>query len=193
MKPGFQTFFRTAPLVLMAAAVLSTAACDDGFGPLAWPAIPDTAALFSLSRLDYLGMPGAYDVLGQTPVIVEAQNRFEQWDVALTETDAGLQLLPAGAVTGFSIRPGIAIDSVDTFENVAVAPRDTAAYTTDGPVAVRTDVVYVIRTRRDAFQRCFHYGKLEILEMDPAEGTVRLRSVVNPFCSDRALIPPDED
>lgn len=183
-------FARTA--VIVAAASL-LGACDDRISPFQlWSDLPDTTSLFSLARSEHIGQPGAYDFLNRRAIVVEAQGAFEDWDVGITEIDGAFHLLPAGMVAGFTTRPGIAIDSSGTvFELVDRASRDTTDYAMDSAVPVDTGVVYIIRTRRNPAFGCVQYGKLEVLSFDPADGTIEMRTVTNPNCNDRALVPPD--
>ena len=193
MKPRFNAGSRLARTLLVVAIAAPLGACDDSVSPFRlWSDRPDSASLYSLDRVDNIGQPGAYDFLNRRTIVVEAQGSFEDWDIAITEMDGEFHLLPAGAVNGFTITPGIAIDSSGTvFELVDRAPRDTASYATRTAVPLDTSVVYIIRTRRNPIYGCLQYGKLEVLAVDEATGVVEVRAVTNPNCSDRALVPPD--
>lgn len=164
-------------------------ACD-AFEPT-WFAVQDHVALYSLARVDFIGRESAYDFIAQRPVVVElakTQDPFD-FDVAITEIDGVFQALPAGVFDGFPIRPGIAVDSSGiTFEDMVQAPRD--GYVTDAPVTLRTDWVYAVQTRRD-FRGCNMYGKFTVTSIDP-EGIVVIRTLRNPLCNDRNLVPPGD-
>jgi hypothetical protein len=76
---------------------------------------------------------------------------------------------------------------------VTEAPRDTAAYS-QSPVQLRTDVVYVLRSRRApcGFTSGHRYAKMQPIELDHARGIYRFAVVRNPYCDDRALVPPQD-
>lgn len=179
--------------LLAAGASLALTACDDGIQPLIWDNVPDTVELFSLAQTEYLGRPGAYSLAYQGPgtrgpVVLEtlASPFAFEFDFAVSEDESGaFLLLPTGVFAQSSSRPGIQVDSTATFDGLARAPRDN--YITDEPLEVRTDVVYVIRSRQ-VRGGCFYYGKMEVLELDPA-GIVTLRVLANINCSDRSLVP----
>lgn len=177
-------------LLLLAATVPLTPGCE-GF-QFQWVAIQDSVTLYSLARPEYMAQPGAYDFYGRTPVVVEETYNGEPaiFDMAVSEENGEMVLLPAGVFATLSITPGIAMDSSGTtFEELAVAPRD--GYVTDAPVPVRTDVIYAVRTRTDR-SGCSRYGKFEILEADP-QGVLTFRQIRNNLCNDRELIPPEDD
>ena len=59
-------------------------------------------------------------------------------------------------------------------------------------VPVSVGDVFAARSRRDpAFGsvRCRHFAKIEVLGIDPDEGTVSLLHLVNPNCEKRTLVP----
>jgi hypothetical protein len=163
-------------------------ACD-AFEPV-WYGVTDFPVLYSLARAEYIGRESAYDFIGQRPVVVErpkAQDPYD-FDLAVTEIDGQFFALPAGLFEGFPISPGIAVDSSGiAFEDMARAPRE--GYVTDAPVPLRTGWVYAVRTRRD-FRGCNMYGKFEVIHVDPV-GIVELRTMRNPLCNDRNLVPPE--
>jgi hypothetical protein len=180
----------TRPLagLLVLAATTPFLACDT-FEPT-WFGIQDFVVLYSLSRPEFVGRESAYDFVGQRPVVVErpkAQDPYD-FDMAITEVGGQFHVLPAGVFEGFPIRPGIAVDSSGiTFEDMTRAPRD--GYVTDAPVPLRAGWVYAVRTRRD-FRGCNMYGKFEVIDLDPA-GIVEIRTMRNPLCNDRNLVPPE--
>lgn len=180
--------------LLTLAALAGVTACDDGFGPFNWDSTPDTIAVYSLARQELLGLPSAIDLASGIvqAVRVEVPGASGAWDVALTEEGGQFVLLPAGAISGIGLRPGIAVIEGQAFEDVVRAPRDTAAYSRTEPVPVRTDVVYVIRSGRRAGTSCVYYAKATATAVDADAGRVELQVVRNPLCSDRFLVPPDE-
>lgn len=177
--------------LLVLAAALPFGACD-AYEPT-WRTVVDTASLYSISRADYIGRPGAYDfavALSQGGGSVVVERPSAQFDFAVSEIDGQLVALPAGLFQGQD-SAGIAIDSSGvSFENWRRAPGD--GYEKAQPVALRTGVLYAVRSRRSPADGCTHYGKFEVLNLD-ADGTVELQAVRNRLCNDRDLIPPTED
>lgn len=178
------------------AALAGVAACDDDLGPLNWDSLPDTVAIYSLARPELLGLPSALNVASVNArvevVRVELPGATGLWDVALSEEGGGFVLLPAGAVQGVTVRPGIAVVEGEAFEDVLRAPGDTAAYTRSAPVPVRTDVVYVIRSGQRPTSACVYYAKARAVALDASAGRLEIEVVRNPYCRDRYLVPPDE-
>lgn len=163
-------------------------ACDT-FEPT-WFGFVDQVELHSLARAEFIGRASGYDFIQQRPVIVEEPKLHDPYDfdLALTEIDGAFHALPAGLFEGFPIEPGIAIDSSGiAFEDLTEAPR--SGYITDQAVPLRTDWLYLVQTRRDQ-RGCRMYGKFEVTETDPA-GIVRFRTLRNPTCNDRNLVPPE--
>lgn len=171
--------------------LLPLAACDDGFTQ-EWVAVPDTIQLYSLSRPELVGRPSAYDFVNHAPLAVEDLGATGQWDLALVDQGNELALVPASAFAGLVSRAGIATVTSRTLEEVEEAPRDTAAFKIT-PVPIRLGTIYVVRTRREScgFGTGVRYAKLEPLQIDLVQGTLKFRTILNPFCNDRALIPPD--
>lgn len=180
-------------LALLSTLVLG--GCDDGLEPRIWGNFPDTAVLHSLARPEHVGLPSAYNIAGLHAVIIDQpKGNPADFDFAVTENDQGeFLLLPAGMFANFSIRPGIQVDSTATFDELSRAPQE--GYSFEEPVVADSNLVYVVRSRQ-AGNGCFSYGKIEVLELDPA-GSVTIRALANPNCSDRSLTPnappPEED
>lgn len=177
-------------MILTAAMVL--AACSDPLGPQPWDATPDTVSLFTASRPDLLGFPSAYDFVNLTPVRIEATSAPGNWDLAVTG-QGPLQFVPAGAFQGQTSRAGIATITNSTFEALAKAPTDTAAFTSQ-PVTLTQGGVYVVRSRRApcSFSTAVHYAKVKVVSIDAASGLVRFAVVRNPYCNDRSFVPPTD-
>lgn len=179
--------------LLAAGASVALTACDDGIQPLVWGNFPDTVDLYSLARTEHIDRPAAYSIAyqgfaGSRGAIVLERLVADPFafDFAVSEDETGaFVLLPTGVFAQAGVQPGILVDSTATFESLERAPRDN--YITDEPVVASTDVVYVLRSRQ-ARNGCFYYGKMEILELDPA-GIATLRVLANINCSDRSLVP----
>jgi hypothetical protein len=172
--------------LLLIAATAPQVACD-AFEPT-WYALPDQVLLHSLARPEYINLPAGYDFVGQRSVVVERPKTGEPYDfdVAVTELDGIMHVMPAGLFETFPIEPGIAVDSSGvSFDDLDRAPRE--GYETDRTIPLRQGWVYAVRTRRD-FRGCNMYGKFEVVSMDAA-GVAEIRALRNPLCNDRNLVP----
>ncbi|MBI4521277.1 MAG: hypothetical protein HY701_10595 [Gemmatimonadetes bacterium] len=168
---------------------VSLTACGDPYG-YRWTQIQSHAAIYSLARPE-IGAPSGFDfVTGQT-VRIEQATATGQWDVALDTQNGQLVLLPPGAL-GIRSQARLLMLPDTTYELVREAPADTARYTRDQALPVRAGAVYVVRTHEEfSFGvSCFHYGRFTPVEINTLVGAIRFLYDVNPFCSDRRLIPP---
>lgn len=175
------------------------AGCDDDF-VREWSAVPDTVLLYSLSRPEYIGRESAFNfIIGVPPfipeVVVEDLNNTGNWDLALIDQGNDLALVPASAFVGLASRAGIADIGPGVLEDIRTAPGDTAQFKTTA-VPIRLGTIYVVRSRRAQCPGGFgasgvFYSKMEALEIDKAAGTLLFRRISNPYCNDRALIPPE--
>lgn len=184
------SFIRCAAVLMVTAAA---AGCGDSLGPGNWDATVDTIALYAVERPDLQGLPDAYDFVNDRLRVLEDIGSGTEWDIALSDAGSGaFDLLTPGTIVGQEPSAGIALVADKTFEEIDRAPRDTARYQTTEPVALVSGTVYVIRSRVDARSGCERFSKMELVDTDPARGVARLRFTRNPFCDDRALVPPDE-
>ena len=172
---------------------LVAAACDDEFTQ-EWVAHPDTVTLFSLSRPELIGKPSAYNIVDGLPVAVENPGVTGSWDFALIDQGNDLAIMPASGFSGLGSRAAIVTTNSTSLFEFKEAPSDTSLYKTTA-TPMRVGNVYVVRSRREScgFGSGFRYGKLEPLAIDKTAGTMEFRIIVNPYCNDRRLIPPDED
>ena len=186
------SFFKLARLLLIGGVVLSSTACRDETGLDTWSDLPDTTVIYSLSRPDLLGQPSAYDMVNFLDLRVESPSASGVWDFALRHEGNDLALVPASGFPGQNSRAALAPVN-RSFEELTEAPADTTAFTSE-PVIVTPGMVMAVRTRRApcAFSNSVRYGKLHVIEVDAAEGFVRFEAVRNPFCNDRALVPPED-
>jgi hypothetical protein len=187
---------RVVRLVLLPLLVM-TAACEDPFGPQSWDATPDTAALWSASRLELLEQPAAFDfALAVAPVWIEFSGASNSWDVVLIDHQGRLSLAPASYFAGQGTRAGIAVLPNATLESVTSAPRDSASFLRT-PVPLELNTVYVVRTRQAVCEGGFssgtRYAKLRALAIDQQAGTISFELVRNPYCSSRSFIPPEDN
>jgi hypothetical protein len=183
---------KLARLFVICAAALPLVACDEELGPDGWTDAPDTTVIYSLSRVELIGQPSAYDFINHVVLRVESPSATNNWDVAVRDEGGQLALVPAGGFQGQVSRAGLARITNQTFEQLAEAPGDTAAFSS-APAIVQPGQVYAVRTRRTAcaFSTSVRYGKIRIISVDQAAGTLTFESVVNPFCNDRSLIAPE--
>jgi hypothetical protein len=113
--------------------------------------------------------------------------------VAVRHENGALALMPASGFQGQQSRAALAVVTGSTFEGLEEAPGDTARFVSSA-VVVTPGQVLAVRTRRApcAFSNSVRFGKIKILEVDAAAGSVRFETIVNPFCNDRSLIPPND-
>ena len=181
---------------LLPLAVLIFAACDDPFGPAIWSAVPDTVQIYSASRPEFIGLPSTVDIT-LTPVgllPIESPAITGNWDFALADNAGGLAIVPAAAFAGLQSRARVGYVDDQTFDELTVAPRDTAEFSAV-PVQLQTGGVYVVRSRRAScggVSSGYRYAKLRAIDVDVAAGTFRFEIVRNPYCDDRSFVPPEE-
>ncbi len=173
---------------------VTLAGCDEGFPRRSFSTVPDTVSLFSLSRLEHIGLPSAYTFAAgvQFPqaVIVEAPDNTGQWDVAVVDEATGLALAPAGFFPAISVRPALARIAGETLESLERAPGDEDAYNDSTPELAAPGDLFVVRTRQVG--RCVYFAKLEILEADDVDGSLTFHFIANPNCNDRVMVPPED-
>jgi hypothetical protein len=178
---------RIIPLVVLVAA------CDDPYGPRFWSAAPVEVKVYSVSRLEYTGLPSAIDLVGDPvrSLPIEVPGATGNWDFLLADQQGGLVLVPAAELDNVT-RSRIAVLRNVDFLDVREAPRDTALYSA-GPVPLEEGVVYILRSRRSAcgFTSGYRYAKALPVNVNAANGTAVLAIVRNPYCDDRSFIPPD--
>jgi hypothetical protein len=174
-------------LIFMAAAL--TAACGDSTGFTDWDATADSVQLYSASRNDLLGQPSAFDFTNYTVARVENPGSAGNWDLALTGTTQ-LQLTPASQFGSQQSKAAIAQITGKTFAELMEAPSDTTLYSYN-PVPIAAGNVFVVRTRKVtcSFTNAVHYAKLQVVSVDPVQGTAKFAVVRNPYCDDRSFDP----
>ncbi|MBW3534915.1 MAG: hypothetical protein KY453_06820 [Gemmatimonadetes bacterium] len=177
--------------------LLGMLACGDDPFEVRWTAQPDTVLLYSLARPE-LNLPAGFNFAPDRrhSIVVEAPGSTGLWDVAVDTRDGQLAFVLPGT---FGIPSRARMTSLGgglEFEEVAEAPRDTAAYHASEPLPVNEGSIYVVQTdaRTGSFRRsCVYYAKIEPLEADVAAGTLRFVYDASPVCNDRRLVPPDRD
>jgi hypothetical protein len=176
--------------------VLFATACDDPFAAQFWDATPDTIQLYSASRPEYVGRGSVLDIAGDPvqSLPVETPGATGNWDFALVDLNGGLALVPAASFAGVSSsRARIGALDNENFDELDAAPSDTTRYTA-GPLALRLNAVYVMRSRAAScgFSSGVRYAKMKPVEIDAARGIFKFAVVRNPYCDDRKLVPPED-
>jgi hypothetical protein len=173
-------------IALVAAFGLVAAACDDDLEFPRLEVLTDSVVLHSLSRPELQGLPAAFDFIARLNVRVEAVGATENWDIAVGESGGQFVWIPAGALPGVQIRPGIGRVTDRAYEQVTEAPTDTAFYTVRQTLPITAGGVYVVRSRR---LQCAFYAKVRVLELNASTGSVAFEYLQNPNCGDRTLVP----
>lgn len=181
-------------LVLLAMLPLSgLVACGDDPFQIDWQLAPAEVLLYSLARPE-LNLPTAFQMNRRRTVQIESPGATGTWDFAVDTQDGQIVLLTPSAL-GLDSRAAIAPMPGMNFDSIREAPADTASYIRSEPVVIQPDLLYVVQTGESvgSFGRlCVYYGKIEALDIDPAQGVLRLRYDSNPVCNDRALVPPED-
>lgn len=184
----------------VALLALALAACDDPNDGFFDPIIHEDTVDLGLPTTE-LELPSALDVAyavspfrGRFPELVADA---EQWDLAIRAEDGTLVFVPAATFgfqnpTGGTSRAALTLPMERAFEEVIEAPT-AGAFRSDTTIAILTDRVYVVRSRRTpaAFGGCENYAKVQPLSVDPVAGTVKLRVVGNARCNDPRLVEDD--
>lgn len=184
---------RLALMATTALTVVALPACGDNPFNQTWTAMPDTALLYSLARPE-LNLNSAFDFVNRQPREIEEPGASGRWDVAVDTREDDLVFLGARAL-GIDSQAGVFRFPGMSFEEVTEAPSDSADYSYDQPVPIRTGSTYAIQTRevRGSFGRtCFFYAKVEPLQVRPDVGSVTFLYDVNTVCDNRSLVPDEE-
>ncbi len=168
---------------------LLLAACDDSTEPVKIP-LPDEPREVLLSDIlvgDLL-LPSAFDLISRNAVRTD---QAAGWDfVYFDDPDLGPVVQPRSVLVPDD-GDGAGIQLVDTsFTELTEAPAD--GYTTDTPVQIAVNDVFVTRSRTDpAFGslRCRYFGKFVVDAIDEVNESLTVRHIVNPNCEDRNLDP----
>jgi hypothetical protein len=186
---------RRSLFICLLPAVLVTGCGDPFFGALDPLMVTDSLSLAAPSDA-FPNTPSALDVTSAGGFIRGGRfpERLEDatigWDLAVRVRDGGIVFLLSGAA-GFGGRAGISEPLAgQTFEGLTQVPSGIR-YETETAVPAQVGSVYVVRSREfsTGFGGCVQYSKLEPTEMNPAEGTVRVRLSTNERCYDNRLVP----
>jgi hypothetical protein len=165
------------------------AACGGATAPntIANPDDPTEAVLFDL-RDQVVRNPSAFDIISSSPVRLDSNTR---WDfVFLIRADGTAILKPRATITDeIRLDAGLVKTSL-TFDEVRSAP--AGGYERVRATTIDEGDVLAMQSQRDPVLqpvRCRRYGKMEILSIDVAAGTVTFRHLINPNCENRNLVP----
>ena len=173
-------------LILIAVLPLAgTAACEDNSFFSEPQLRSDTLQLRAPTAAE-ADAPSALDASVPRVVSPERPQFAGAWDYALRQNGSTFSLIPV-TTRSRSTRPGLQL-STQAFDRIDDASRNRASYS-DSAVVLVQGGAYTFRTRQytGQFGECFNYGKLQVLNLDPAAGTARLNVVVNANCDDERL------
>jgi hypothetical protein len=175
-------------LFLLALVGSVALACGDPFaGTATQQNFVDTVTLYAL-RNTSVRLPSAYSLLDLLPVRTDTTSEF---DFAVNIDAAGSAVIyPAGALH-LSPEPGIQVMD-RTFDNVKSAPLD--GYVSEDSVTVEANQVFVVRSRATVrfcvfFASLPRYGKFRVLEINEADRSIVLESLVDLNSGFRGLEP----
>jgi hypothetical protein len=179
-----------APIrTLSVLAVVLLAACSEDSG-IPDPTIPnaiDTVTLWSLTD-GPLTQPTAYSVNQRDGVRTwEAGSGFEfAYDIGDDGRSRFLPLEVLGLAPGSSLRPGLKRSDVG-FDQMRRAPLN--GYITQDSILIAEGDLFFVRTTVStcALFGVPLYGKLEVLDIDSAAGTVTFQALTNQNCTYRSL------
>ena len=183
--PAGAVAWRVAICGLMAAA-LAACGSSTSVDTIANPENPTEVVLFDFTDQD-IRNPSAFDVVGSSAVRLDSNTR---WDfIFLIRRDGTAQLQPRGAVLELNTLDSGLLQMTLPFDEIRDAP--VAGYERVRAVTIEEGDVLTVQSQRDAFlepNRCRRYGKLEILSIDAAAGTLTMQHLINPNCENRNLI-----
>ena len=172
-------------LILMAALPLSAlAACDDVTGANEPSIAADSALVLRAPTAPGADVSSALDATIPQGVTPEFPQYARAWDFALRQSGNSFRFDVLNTTTR-SQRPGIALSN-QAFAEIREASRRRSSYA-DSTIALVEGASYTFRTRANP-SGCFYYGKLRVVDLDPALGTAQLYVAVNNGrCDDERL------
>jgi hypothetical protein len=177
----------SAPLCAAVAVAVAACGSSTGVDTIANPDDPTEAELFDFLDQDVRN-PSAFDILGASPVRLDSNTR---WDfIFQVRQDGRAQLRPRGVIIGVNTTDAGLIELTVPFDEVQSAP--AGGYERLRAITIEEGDVLAMQSQRDANLepvRCRRYGKLEVLSIDQAAGTVMFRHLINPNCENRNLVP----
>lgn len=159
-----------------------------GLPPAGAPNFSDTLTLFAL-RGTPITTPSAFDVvLGQ----VARTQQGELFDFAFDFDSSGAPAIFPSGTLGLPPEAGIRVSNL-AFDSILKAPTD--GYVVDKPASLSLGLVFIARSRNSNLGACRflgalpRYGKFRVLELDFAERSVTMESLVDINCGFRGLEP----
>ena len=179
---------RSRPLhVLVGAALLLAAGCEDPFAPDPSPVPGPASFVLHDFRTGPITEASALDLFTASVVRTD---QTEGWDVVYYLTQEGQpQLWPRAVIVGGTSNAGIQ-EVASSFEALTEVPED--GYNTDAPVDLAGGAVFAIRSRRS--QGCTRFAKMAVDSVDADGARLFATAVTNPNCNARGVEPEvDED
>ena len=183
---------RSHSFIRLLAGVLLVAACNDlnELPDASDSNVVDTITITAISDPD-VRKPSAYSISERRAIRLDQGGAFDfAYDVVdgtLFYPAAALGLGGSGTQAGFLATTG-------SFADLTVAPQN--GYITEEPLPATIGTVYAVRSRLVCSQLggVPMYGKLEVLEIDPAAASVTFQVLTNNNCGYRSLQPgvPEE-
>lgn len=171
------------------AITIGVAACGSSTAvdTIANPDDPTEAVLFDFLDQN-IRNPSGFDILASSPVRLDSNTR---WDFLFQiRQDGTAHLRPRGVIIDESETDAGLQQLTITFDEVRSAPTD--GYERLRATTIEEGDVLAMQSQRDANLepvRCRRYGKMEVLTIDVAAGTVTFRHLINPNCENRNLVP----
>lgn len=171
-----------SPLVLVVAALLLVAGCEDPFAPDPSPVPGPRSFVLHDFRTGPITEASAFDLFTASAVRTD---QTEGWDVVFYLTPEGQpQLRPRSVLVGGTSNAGIQ-PVQSSFQGLAEVPEE--GYTTDAPVDLAEESVYALRSRRS--QGCTRFAKMAVDSVDLDGARLFATAVTNPNCNDRGVEP----
>ena len=148
----------------------------------------DTLELYSL-RGTPVPTASAFDIVRGFPARMELGDEF---DFAFDFSDGGTAIMIPGQALGIPVESGLQPMEL-AFDDILIAPIDD--YVDDSIMSVDVGTVFAGRSRLapdfcSAFLGALpRYAKFEVLAIDPVEGKITLKYLVNFNCGYRSLEP----
>jgi hypothetical protein len=164
---------------------LATQACDNSLG-LADPTIARDSSMILSAPTASDSIPSALDIPGFSRRRPEQLGDSQEWDFALRQEGTVLRLVPNSFPV--ATRRPLIFRSTESFAAIDRAPTARSAYG-DSAVVLEEGAVYVMRSRHYSVGggTCYAFGKMQVLDLNPAAGTAEFKLQANLGCVDARL------
>lgn len=180
--------------IVLSAAILGALACGNPNKPAASIAITyDTLTAYSLSMADPT-QPTAFDLSTSELVIPDGSISF---DIAFNVEDSNVVIYPAKLVVTAAGIPrvvGLQLIQHQFFESIDIAAHN--GYEFNDSLLVKPGQVFEVVTQNTTACTAVSitsqellYGKFQIDSIDPGQGLIHFRAVVDPNCDYDTLVP----